>query len=145
MCWILKLFYNEIVDKFDWVLHLEISSLMIIQLLTHYTKSILKSLINQLCDISRCNTQSNLSNISWLPEEKKANMWHGRGNSGGSWPPAFPRSLHTSENVYKYHNYLFQIFTFLSLCQMLTLRKIYAKNDQRFIAFFLGIKALLQS
>ena len=29
---------------------------------------------------------------SWLPEEKKANMWHGRGNSGGSWPPAFPRS-----------------------------------------------------
>ena len=47
------------------VLHLEISqSLMIIQLLTHYTKSILKSLINQLCDISRCNTQSNLSKIS---------------------------------------------------------------------------------
>ena len=40
-------------------LHLEISqSLMIIQLLTHYTKSISKSLI------SRCNTQSNLSNIS---------------------------------------------------------------------------------
>ena len=33
---------------------------MIIQLPTHYTKSILKSLINQLCDISRCNTQSNL-------------------------------------------------------------------------------------
>ena len=28
---------------------------------------------------------------SWLPEEKKANMWRGRGNSGGSWPPAFPR------------------------------------------------------
>ena len=28
---------------------------------------------------------------SWLPEEKKANMWHRRGNSGGSWPPAFPR------------------------------------------------------
>jgi len=27
---------------------------------------------------------------SWLPEEKKANIWHGRGNSGGSWPPAFP-------------------------------------------------------
>ncbi len=24
---------------------------------------------------------------------KKANMWHGMGNSGGSWPPAFPRSL----------------------------------------------------
>jgi len=23
---------------------------------------------------------------------EKANMWHGRGNSGGSWPPAFPRS-----------------------------------------------------
>ena len=30
---------------------------------------------------------------SWLPEEKKANMWHGRGTSGGSWPPALPRSL----------------------------------------------------
>jgi len=28
---------------------------------------------------------------SWLPEEKKANMWHGRGNSGGSWPLAFLR------------------------------------------------------
>ena len=26
---------------------------------------------------------------SRLPEEKKANMWPGRGNSGGSWPPAF--------------------------------------------------------
>ena len=24
---------------------------------------------------------------------EKANMWHGRGNSGGSWPPAFPCSL----------------------------------------------------
>ena len=49
VCWILKLFCNEIFDKFDWVLHLEISqSVMIIQLLTHYTKSILKSLINQL-------------------------------------------------------------------------------------------------
>jgi len=23
---------------------------------------------------------------------EKANMWHGKGNSGGSWPPAFPRS-----------------------------------------------------
>ena len=47
--WILKLFYNEIFDKFDWLLHLEISqSLMIIQLLAHYTKSFLKSLINQL-------------------------------------------------------------------------------------------------
>jgi len=30
---------------------------------------------------------------SWLPEEKKAYMWPGRGSSGGSWPPAFPRSL----------------------------------------------------
>ena len=39
-------------------------SLMIIKILTHYTKSILKSLINQLCDISRCNTQSNLSKIT---------------------------------------------------------------------------------
>ena len=29
---------------------------------------------------------------SWLPEEKKANMWQGRRNSGGSWPPAFPNS-----------------------------------------------------
>ena len=28
---------------------------MIIQLLIHSTKSILKLLINQLCDISRCN------------------------------------------------------------------------------------------
>ena len=30
---------------------------------------------------------------SRLPEEKKANMWPGRGKSGGSWPPAFPRSF----------------------------------------------------
>ena len=29
---------------------------MIIQLLTRNTKSVLKSLINQFCDISRCNT-----------------------------------------------------------------------------------------
>ena len=29
---------------------------MIIQLLNHNTKSVLKSLINQFCDISRCNT-----------------------------------------------------------------------------------------
>ena len=29
---------------------------------------------------------------SWLPKEKKANMWPERRNSGGSWPPAFPRS-----------------------------------------------------
>ena len=44
------------------LLHPKISqSLIIIQLLTHFTKSILKSLINQLCDISRCNTQSILS------------------------------------------------------------------------------------
>ena len=43
---------------FDWVLHLEISqSLMIIQLLTHYTKSILKSLINQF---------PRSCNIAWL-------------------------------------------------------------------------------
>ena len=28
---------------------------------------------------------------SWLPKEKKANMWPERRNSGGSWPPAFPR------------------------------------------------------
>ena len=40
---------------------------MIIQLLTHYTKSILKSLINQLCDILRCNTYTNLSKISFPP------------------------------------------------------------------------------
>ena len=33
---------------------LQLQSLMIIQVLTHYTKFILKSLINQLCDISRC-------------------------------------------------------------------------------------------
>ena len=25
-------------------------------------------------------------------KRKKANMWHGRGNSGGAWPTAFPRS-----------------------------------------------------
>ena len=56
MCWILKLFYNEIFDKFDWVLHLEI-------LVVHGCR-----------------------------KRKKANMWHGRGNSGGSWPPAFHRS-----------------------------------------------------
>jgi len=31
---------------------------------------------------------------SWLPEEKKANMWHGRGNSSGPWPPAFPSSTY---------------------------------------------------
>ena len=23
---------------------------------------------------------------------EKANIWNGRGNNGGSWPPAFPRS-----------------------------------------------------
>ena len=32
--------------------------------------------------------------VARLLEEKKANMWHGRGNSGGSWPPAFPHSLY---------------------------------------------------
>ena len=49
MCWILKLLYNKIFGKFDWVLHLEIyKSLTLIQLLTHYTKSFLRSLINQL-------------------------------------------------------------------------------------------------
>ena len=26
-------------------------------------------------------------------EEEKAIMWHGRENSGGSWPPAFPPLL----------------------------------------------------
>ena len=31
---------------------------------------------------------------SWLPEEKKANMWSGRVKSGGSCPPAFPRSFY---------------------------------------------------
>ena len=41
-----------------------VQCLMINQLLTHFTKSILKSLLNQLYDISRCNTQSNLSKIS---------------------------------------------------------------------------------
>ena len=30
---------------------------------------------------------------SWLREAKKASMWYGRGNSVGSWPPAFPRSF----------------------------------------------------
>ena len=28
-------------------------------------------------------TEGGNSGGSWLPEEKKANMWHGRGNSGG--------------------------------------------------------------
>ena len=70
MCWILKLFYNEIFDKLDWVFHLE-KSLMIIQLLTHYTKSTLKSLINQLCDISRR-----------------------AGKAGGHEPPLFPLPYH---------------------------------------------------
>ena len=32
-------------------------------------------------------------NVSSLPEKKIANMRPGRGNSGGSWPSAFPRSL----------------------------------------------------
>ena len=40
---------------------------------------------------------------SWLPEEKKANMWHGRGNSGGSWLPAFPRS---SRSTFMYALYV---------------------------------------
>ena len=31
--------------------------------------------------------------MSWLPEDKKANLWHGRGNGCGSWSLAFPRSL----------------------------------------------------
>ena len=26
-------------------------------------------------------------------KKKKTNMWPGRGNSDGSWPPAFPRSF----------------------------------------------------
>ena len=28
-------------------------------------------------------------------------MWHGRGNSGGSWPPAFPALLNCEEIKYK--------------------------------------------
>ena len=36
---------------------------------------------------------------SWLQVEKKANMWHGRGNSGGSWRPAFPRSLYIAAQI----------------------------------------------
>jgi len=32
------------------------------------------------------------SGSSWLSEEKKADMWHGRGKSGGTGSPAFPRS-----------------------------------------------------
>jgi len=49
VCWILKLLHKEIFGKSDWVLPLEISqSLTLIQLLTYHTKSILKSLINQL-------------------------------------------------------------------------------------------------
>ena len=54
VCWILKLFYNEIFDKFDWVLHLKISqSVMIIQLLTHYTKSMHYSVKKLMCGIER--------------------------------------------------------------------------------------------
>ena len=41
---------------------------------------------------------------SWLPEEKKANMWPGRGNSGGSWPPAFHRSLYSIVTEYRRQN-----------------------------------------
>ena len=37
---------------------------------------------------------------SWLPEEKKANMWPDRGNSGGSWPLPFP-TPQTSYNLEK--------------------------------------------
>ena len=29
---------------------------------------------------------------SWLPKDKKDNMWHGMGKFCGLWPPAFPRS-----------------------------------------------------
>ena len=53
---------------------------MIMQLLSHYTKSILKSLINQLCDISRCNTQSNLSDLeltgTCFPGLSSQNSWN---------------------------------------------------------------------
>ena len=36
---------------------------------------------------------------SWLPEVKKTNMWHGRGYSGGLWPPAFPRSWNRKKTI----------------------------------------------
>ena len=47
----------------------------------------------------KCGGTEEDSGGSWLPEEKKANMWPGRGNSGGSWPPAFPRSWSTEMMV----------------------------------------------
>ena len=49
-----------------WQIWLSIASLNITKFNDYSitAKSILKSLINRLCDISRCNTQSNLSKIS---------------------------------------------------------------------------------
>ena len=31
-------------------------------------------------------------------KRKKANMWYGRGNRGGSWPPAFPTLFEISQS-----------------------------------------------
>ena len=44
----------------------------------------------------KCGGTEGNSGGSWLPEEKKANMWPGRGISGGSWPPALylPKCVH---------------------------------------------------
>ena len=42
-----------------------------------------------------CGKERGNSGGSWLPENKKANMWHRRGNSGGAWPPAYPCSYTT--------------------------------------------------
>ena len=67
---------------------------MIIQLLTHYTKPILKSLImtNFLPRRVKCGgTEEEIVVAHSCRKRKKANMWYGRGNSGGSWPPAFLR------------------------------------------------------
>ena len=50
---------------------------------------------------------------------EKANMWHGRGNSGGSWPPAFPCSSWAPKtNCLRYimvhHFELFIVFSKIS-------------------------------
>ena len=41
---------------------------------------------------------------SWLPKDKKDNMWHGRGKFCGLWPPAIPSSLKQAVQ-YTYRQY----------------------------------------
>ena len=41
---------------------------------------------------------------------ENANMWHGRGNSGGSWPSAFPRSL---RSFFRFIIHVAKIFSLL--------------------------------